>query len=533
MKSSLACAVLFAFGTVAVACGGSESAPPAPPEPGPAPSAPPGRPGTTPPPPPGMTAPPPAGGSSGTPAPEPPPGTPPSGGAGSGAGGAGGGSGTGGAGGGSGATGGAGGSATDGPGQATPDAVSPAPADAAAPAAACTSDPGPAATTLRLAFKPIALSGMPAQVGTGKSPGGLTELRFVPGSPNEFFISQKGGRLNHLRLEGDRATVITSYFIPGVFAQDDCGLVSFAYDPGFAQNRIIYAAYCTASTRSKVARFTLGPDGLTNAADVITFSEPQGTQPWHSVGSLGFEPDGTMWLLHGEFTDASNAQDPASNLGKLLRLRPRRDQPGFDPAPGNAFTGQPGRSPLVYAMGFRSPWRGYRDSKGRFLIGDVGNTSNEELNLVTQAGQNFGWNGSRSGPCSGAGCGGLTNPLTTYRNGSDPYEGEDPAAQGFESRAGRAIWVGVQYQDCGNDRYSGAMTGVYLFGDWYTGWVRGTVIDEAGARKEDRMLAILPGLSAWEQGPDGYLYAARFGAYGTGGHANEQIGLFRVQPAGP
>ena len=96
-----------------------------------------------------------------------------------------------------------------------------------------------------------------------------------------------------------------------------------------------------------------------------------------------------------------------------------------------------------------------------------------------------------------------------------------------------SVWVGVQYRDCGNDRYGGAMTGVYLFGDWFTGWVRGAVIDDAGQKTTDRMVGIMPGLSAWDQGPDGYLYAVRFGNYGTGGHANETIGMFRVEPQAP
>jgi hypothetical protein len=383
---------------------------------------------------------------------------------------------------------------------------------------------------VRLAFRPIELS-VPGNPGSGKSPGGFTELRFMPGAPGEFLLSQKAGPLHHFKLEGDRATLIASYKVPNVFAGDDCGLVSFAYDPAFAQNRTIYAAYCTTENRSKVTRFVLGPGALTGAADVISFSEPQSSNAWHSVGSIGFDPAGNLWMLHGEFTDTSNAQDPASNLGKLLRLRPRRDQPGFDPAPGNAFPDDPGRSPLVYALGFRSPWRAYLDDRGRFLVGDVGNTTNEELNLVTRAGQNFGWNGSRSGPCSGGGCGGLTNPLSTYRNGDDdPYEGQDPAAQRFETRSGRAIWVGVQYKDCGNDRYDGLMTGVYLFGDWYAGWVRGLVLEDDGQVKTDRMLAIFPNLSAWDQGPDGYLYATRFGAYGEQQSA-EQSGLFRVELA--
>ncbi len=513
-------------------CGGNGSAPP--PEPGapPVPSTPPGRPGSSPPTSPPTSAPTDpaspsgAGGAGmsgpGPVAPEPPAPLPP---AGSGAGGApaptpppGG-------------SAGAGGPAADAAAPPPPGSPEPTPPAGPPAASACNATPGPAAATARLAFRPIELVGLPATTGAGKSPGGLTEIRFMPGAPSDFLLTQKGGRLSHFRLEGDRATLQASFQIPGVFAQDDCGLVSFAYDPGFVQNRIIYAAYCTAGNRSKVSRFTFGPTGLAGAADVITFSEPQGTQPWHSVGSLGFDRGGNMWLLHGEFTDASNSQNPVSTLGKLLRLRPRLDQPGFDPAPGNAFPDDPARSPLVYALGFRSPWRAYLDSQGRYLVGDVGNTANEEVNLVTRAGQNFGWNGSRSGTCTGAACTGLSNPLASYRNANDPYEGDDPAAQTFEARAGRAVWVGVQYEDCGNDRYGGAMTGVYLFGDWYTGWVRGAVIDASGAKPVDRSLAIMPNLSAWTQAPDGYLYALRFGAYGTGGLANERPALFRIELA--
>ena len=73
------------------------------------------------------------------------------------------------------------------------------------------------------------------------------------------------------------------------------------------------------------------------------------------------------------------------------------------------------------------------------------------------------------------------------------------------------------------------MTGVYLFGDLFAGWVRGAVIDDAGRRSPT---ATWPAcrLSAWVQGPDGYLYATRFGPYGD--HLTGLgIGLYRVERA--
>ena len=396
---------------------------------------------------------------------------------------------------------------------------------------ACNVTPGPAAATAKLAFRAISLTGLPTNVGPGKSPDGFTELKFIPGAPSEFLLTQKGGNLTRFRLNGNQAQLVAAYRISGVFAEDDCGLVSVTFDPNFASNNVIYAGYCTATNRSKVSRFVLGPTALTGAVDVINFSEPQGTKPWHSIGSLGFDPQGNMWMLHGEFTDSSNAQNQNSTMGKLLRFIPRAAG-GYDPAPGNAYPNDPSKSPIVYALGFRSPWRAYLDGKGRFLVGDVGNTENEEVNLVTAAGQNFGWNGSRSGPCSGDGCAGTISPLVTYRNGgNDPYLGSDDGNEGFESRAGRAVWIGGQYRDCGNDRYGGALTGVYLFGDWYTGWVRGAVIDDSGRKTADRMLANVPGLTSWDQAADGYLYATKFGRYGTGGLAMEGQGVFRVERA--
>jgi hypothetical protein len=393
------------------------------------------------------------------------------------------------------------------------------------PPGGCSTTPAADAATIKLAFRRIEMT-VPASTG-GKSSPGLTELRFFPGSSTEFLLSQKGGNISHFRIEGERATLVRGYRVPGVYAEDDCGLVSIALDPGFASNRYVYAGYCSAVNRSRVTRFTIGGDTLAGAVDVIGFNAPGGNTAWHAVGSMGFDPQGNMWLLHGEFTVSANAQNRNSVLGKLLRIRPNAAG-GYTPAPGNAFAGG-GGDPAVYALGLRSPWRGLLDGQGRFLIGDVGDTSNEELNLVSRAGQNFGWDGSRSGPVAGPG---LTTPLATYRNGaSDPYMGRD-GDEALESRAGRAIWVGAQYRSCGtSDRYGGALTGVYLFGDWYTGWVRGAVIDGDGRKTTDRLLASFANLSSWDQAADGYLYAVKFGQYGTGGNANEQPGLYRVERA--
>jgi hypothetical protein len=71
---------------------------------------------------------------------------------------------------------------------------------------------------------------------------------------------------------------------------------------------------------------------------------------------------------------------------------------------------------------------------------------------------------------------------------------------------------------------------VYLFGDLFAGWVRGMTLDDTGRKSADRLLGEIDGLSSWAQGPDGFLYAARFGPYGD--HLTGlNIGLFRVERA--
>jgi hypothetical protein len=60
--------------------------------------------------------------------------------------------------------------------------------------------------------------------------------------------------------------------------------------------------------------------------------------------------------------------------------------------------------------------------------------------------------------------------------------------------------------------------------------VRGAVIDDSGKKTDDRHLASPGRAVVLAQGPDGYLYATRFGPYGD--HLTGLgIGLYRVERA--
>jgi hypothetical protein len=401
-------------------------------------------------------------------------------------------------------------------------------ADAGGPSTTkCDYTPRPNAAQIKLRFETISIMGV-STADIDKATGtkdGFTDFRFVPGRSSELLLIQKRGKLSHLKLDGTASTasLVKAYDIPGVFFTQDCGLISLVFDPDFVTNKLLYVGYCTAANASKLVRYRWDADTLSDPVDIMTWSSPPGHAAYHAVGSMGFDPQGTMWIFHGELEDRSAAPNLNTNLGKLLRIIPGRapGQGGYTPAPDNPFAAEPKPKSAVYASGFRSPWRGVLTARGHYVIGDVQDTTSEEVNVITQKGQSFGWPAS-SGPCSG----GCVGPVTYYRGAHDPYDGEGNAVK--EAREGRSVWVGAQYGDCGNDRYGGALTGVILFGDYYAGWFRGMVLDDAGKMTIDRNLGDQGGVSAMFQRDDGYLYVLSLGAYGSA--AGEKALLLRALP---
>lgn len=336
-----------------------------------------------------------------------------------------------------------------------------------------------------------------------------TDFVFLPprGDALELLVTSLGGSVHHLRLGAAGAAHLGSASLP-VYLDEGCGLHSLTLDPAFAERPYVYLTRCVDTRTSTLTRHRFEPGSVLapGEREVLTVSTPSDPpEDWHRFGSLGFEPDGvTLWVLLGDHFFRESAQEPLGSFGSVLRLVPARDEDasGHSPAAGNAADGS-----SVYARGLRSPWRGTRDSKGRFFVGDVGEYGREEVNLVSRAGQNFGWP-VHEGPCP-ADCEPFAQPLTSYGRSSDErYVLEDPQA---ERGTGRSVWVGDIYEAPRLDRYHGLLDGRVPFGEFYTGWVRVLAVDDAGALSVDRHVGHLPRVTAWHTGPDGYMYALTLG----------------------
>lgn len=134
-------------------------------------------------------------------------------------------------------------------------------------------------------------------------------------------------------------------------------------------------------------------DATTNTGPSITGGD--------TIGSLTFQAIEQGIISEDMDIGSYRAQYKGIYSGKVMRI----DAETGDGLPSNPFyeADQP-RSPQsrIWAMGFRNPYRialkpesgshyAADGNPGIIFVGDVGNGSWEELNIITKGGQNFGW----------------------------------------------------------------------------------------------------------------------------------------------
>jgi glucose/arabinose dehydrogenase len=373
--------------------------------------------------------------------------------------------------------------------------------------------------SLRVEFEELALDGEPAFI---------TDFAFYPGSDTDFLTLDKSGKLQRYRLHEQSATLVSSAQVAGVYNQLDCGAISLAFEPDFAEGNYVYVGTCVSQTHSEILRLDL--DDEQNVVEdsqisIMSVGFTGATRPWHNVGSIGFEPGGVLWALFGEKYQKSPAQELSENLGKLVRIVPSREPGlgGFEPAPDGPLVGDETAAQSVYALGLRSPFRGTLDSRGFYWIGDVGSDLFEEVNVTRTPLSNFGWP-EREGPCSD--CGDTTPPAFVWAHGAQPdYIADDPE---IEATLARVAWVGPEVLAHEPDRYGGRLAGSVLFGDYCAGFLRQGRVDDDGIPSLDAPLGHLNNAGAFRQHQDGFVYAITFGRCQTDVNNQADEGLSRM-----
>jgi glucose/arabinose dehydrogenase len=226
-----------------------------------------------------------------------------------------------------------------------------------------------------------------------------TAIAFLP--DGRMLVTEKGGALK-LVTGGTATTLVT---VP-VCTASEMGLLGVAVDPGFSgSSGFIYlyrsapaASGCASATGrfNQIVRLTM-TNGTVDIASLSVLLTGIATDNGnHDGGGLRIGPDGKLWASVGDTGvgdggppgNSTNpyAQDLGSLNGKILRI-----ELSGAPAAGNPFIGTPGARPEIYAYGFRNPFRfGFDPVTGKPWVGDVGEATREELDIV-QAGGNYSW----------------------------------------------------------------------------------------------------------------------------------------------
>jgi glucose/arabinose dehydrogenase len=148
-----------------------------------------------------------------------------------------------------------------------------------------------------------------------------------PTNDHRWYVVEQGGLVKTF-LDTDSAAPTIAATVPNVGGGGEQGLLSMAFDPGFAVSGEIYLTYTNVTTsppKSTLARWVSTNGGLTFAPDtapiVLAFNHPFTN---HNGGDLAFGADGFLYYSMGDGGGADDPNDYGQNrgvlLGKILRL---------------------------------------------------------------------------------------------------------------------------------------------------------------------------------------------------------------------
>jgi aldose sugar dehydrogenase len=222
-------------------------------------------------------------------------------------------------------------------------------------------------------------------------------IAFLP--DGDMLVTERPGRLRVIRNGVLDLAPIGP--MPPMLATGLGGLLDVALHPRFAENRLIYLTYSkpgegqgNATTAVLRARWDGGAT-LTNVHDILVADAywggpgtDQSAGPASgSYGSrLAFDSNGLLYVTLGDRNSPPKSQDPASHIGKILRIRDDGAVP-----PDNPFVGRAGYKPEIYTLGHRNPLGlAFNPVNGELWSTEQGPQGGDELNLI-QAGKNYGW----------------------------------------------------------------------------------------------------------------------------------------------
>ncbi|MGH7741246.1 MAG: PQQ-dependent sugar dehydrogenase [Candidatus Eiseniibacteriota bacterium] len=286
----------------------------------------------------------------------------------------------------------------------------------------------------------------------------------APAGDARLFVVEQGGRVRVVR----NGRLLPQPYLDlsdRVSHGSEQGLLSIAFHPRYARNGMVYVNYTDRHGDTRIERYHVSADSDRaeggSMSLVLSVKQPYAN---HNGGLLLFGPDGMLYVGMGDGGSGGdpegNAQNPASLLGKLLRLDVDHAPPYAVP-PDNPFVGRSGYRPEIWALGLRNPWRYCFDWESNLLvIADVGQNQWEEIDAVPArvGGWNFGWNRMEG--------------RHVYR-AATAASGTTPPVDEYGHDRGCSVIGGFVYRG----RAIASIAGLYFYSDYCDGRVRAERIE--------------------------------------------------------
>ena len=345
-------------------------------------------------------------------------------------------------------------------------------------------------------------------------------LAFLP--DGDMLVTERPARLRVIRNGVLDPTPIVG--LPPIRAALIGGLLDIALHPRFEENRLVYFAYSKPdSAQPSLSTLAVARARWDGGATLANLEDVFVADAWYSSaiaggnnrccgqgpadGSFGsriaFDGDGLLYITSGDRNWGERAQDPATHLGKIVRVR----DDGTIPA-DNPFLGMHGYKPDLYTIGHRNPLGlTVHPVTGELWSTEFGPRGGDELNRI-EAGKNYGW------------------ILVTE---GEHYNGE-PSARGKNSAPGMQdpVLFWTPSVNPGNlvfyngDRFP-AWRGDMLMAAMSRSLLRASFDDAGNPTGQERMLTELgQRLRDVRQGPDGFVYVLTDETAGA---------MLRIEPA--
>jgi glucose/arabinose dehydrogenase len=312
-----------------------------------------------------------------------------------------------------------------------------------------------------------------------------TYIAAAPGQPDRLYVVEQPGRIRY--VFGDRIAGTLLDIRARVSSGGERGLLSVAFSPSYATNRLFYVDYTDRNGDTRVVEFRSRNDRavLSSARQLLFVDQPY---PNHNGGQLQFGPDGLLYVGMGDGGSGGDPQNHAQTLGdplgKLLRIDPTKPSARWH----------------AVGYGLRNPWRfSFDRTTGDLYIADVGQNMWEEIDYRPHAQvdrlANYGWR--------------LYEGRVRYTRGSPNPAGDLVAPVSvYSHREGCSVTGGYVYRGgrAADD------VGRYFFGDFCSGTIWSLRIENGRAvdlRKEHERIGQL---SSFGEGSDGTLYAVSVGS---------------------